>query len=43
MSAWWAEFFWSRTDKTGAAFRRGCAIGSLTTLVAVAMLTKALA
>lgn len=29
MPNWWAEFFWSRTEKAKAAFHRGFAMGFL--------------
>jgi hypothetical protein len=42
MPSWWAEFFWSRTRKTQAAFRRGFALGSLTTLLLTSIASKLL-
>lgn len=33
MGIWWAEFFWSRTHKTDAAFRRGLALGFVAALI----------
>jgi len=40
MRAWWAEFFWSRTHKSEAAFRRGFALGVVAGLVLTAMALK---
>lgn len=40
MGIWWAEFFWSRTHKREAAFRRGFALGVLATLVLSSMVAK---
>ena len=34
---WWAEFWWSRTHKTQAAFRRGFALGFILALLLVSM------
>lgn len=42
MRIWWTDFFWSRTDKTHAAFRRGVAIGALAATMAIAIITLAL-
>jgi hypothetical protein len=37
MTDWWAEFFWSRTQKAKAAFRRGYALGFLSALILVSI------
>ena len=42
MPNWWAEFFWSRTNKAKAAFHRGFAMGFLVALLFVSIAEKAL-
>lgn len=42
MPNWWAEFWWSRTEKTKAAFRRGFAMGFLVALLFVTITEKLL-
>jgi hypothetical protein len=42
MPNWWAEFFWSRTKKAEAAFRRGFALGTVAALLAVSITEKLL-
>jgi hypothetical protein len=37
MTNWWAEFFWSRTRKADAAFRRGFALGAIAAVVLQSM------